>query len=68
MNARTSRLLARVAHLMFINDPHDPRQPEASVLKDMKEAWNNLPPDRRGVYRKGIVAAANQLIQGGKSV
>ena len=50
---------------MFINDPHDPRQPEAQVLAGLKKAWHDTPPDRRHVARHGMVAAVNQLIQGG---
>lgn len=65
MNARTSRTLARAARVMFINDPNDPRQPEAQVLAGLKKAWINTPLARRHVSRVGIVAAVNQLIQGG---
>lgn len=66
MNARTSRLLRRTAHVMFINDPHDPRQPEASVCKGLKKAWNRTTRPNRGTYRIGIVNAVNQLIEARK--
>lgn len=65
MNARTSRLLRRTARVMFVNDPHDPRQPEASVLKGLKKAWHATPRPQRGIHRIGIVAAVNHLIQNG---
>lgn len=65
MNARTSRLLRRTARVMFINDPHDPRQPEPLVLKGLKKRWNAMPRPMRGVHRVGIVNAVNYIIQNG---
>lgn len=64
MNARTSRLLVRVAHLMWINDPHDPRQPQAQVLNQLKARWNATPPAERDATRRALVNLASQLIKG----
>lgn len=62
MNARTSRLLARVAHAHWLRDPRDPRQPEGQVLANLKEAWNATPRPKREEARKGLVALFNTLI------
>lgn len=62
MNARTSRLLARVAHAHWLRDPRPERQPEANVLADLKTAWNRTPPDKRLEARKGLVAIFNELM------
>ena len=62
MNARTSRLLARVAHAMWLADTRDPRQPEASALAHLKTAWNRTPPDKRDETRKALVGIFNALI------
>lgn len=62
MNARTARLLRRVANVMYVNDPHDPRQPESLVLNGLKRAWHATPRPARGTSRRGIVAATQQLI------
>jgi hypothetical protein len=42
MNARTARLLARVARAHYLADTRDPRQPEASVLAQFKAAWDGM--------------------------
>ena len=62
MNARTSRLLTRVAHAMHQNDPRDPREPQAKVLERLKAAWNKTSPDKREEARRGLVAIFNQLM------
>jgi hypothetical protein len=64
VNARTSRLLARVAHLHHLRDPRPIRQPEASVLADLKAAWNRTPPAKRDETRRALVAIAYALIKG----
>lgn len=64
MNARTSRLLARVARVMFDNDPSEHRQPESQVLAGLKKAWQDTPAVRRDEARRGLVAATQALIEG----
>ena len=63
MNARTNRLLARVAHAHWVRDPRPNRQPEASVLADLKAAWQRTPPDKRFEARQALVAIFNELME-----
>lgn len=61
MNARTSRLLARVARIHWLRDPRDPRQPESSVLAKLKTAWNSTPPAERDAARHRLCAVFKQM-------
>lgn len=63
MNARTARLLARVARAHYLADPRDPRQPEASVLAQLKDSWNATPPAKRDETRRMLVNTFHQLIE-----
>ena len=63
MNARTSRLLARVARVMFDRDPREVRQPEVSVLADLKLSWHAATPVERAVVRRGMVNAVNEILE-----
>ena len=63
MNARTSRLLARVARAHYLADTRDPRQHEASVLAQFKAAWNATPPAKRDETRRMLVNTFHQLIE-----
>lgn len=63
MNARTSRLLVRIAHLHHLRDPRTPKQPVASVLADLKTAWNKTPEAQRGELRHTLVRIGHQLME-----
>jgi hypothetical protein len=64
MNARASRLLARVAHAHWLSDPRKVKQPQASVLADLKKAWRKTPRPERHTPRRAMVAMFNELIEG----
>lgn len=63
MNARTSRLLVRIAHLHHLRDPRTPKQPVESVLADLKTAWNKTPAGERGAMRHTLVRVGHQLME-----
>lgn len=64
MNARTSRLLRRVAWAAHSADPRKPKPTAQQQLNDMKQAWDRTPRPKRNTTRKGLVAVFNQLTGG----
>lgn len=68
MNARTSRLVRRVAYLSWLHAPAPAKgmrkQPLQSVERGLKQAWNRTPRPERGQTRRGLVAIFQQLAKG----
>ena len=68
MNARTSRLIKRVAFVSWLNAPAPAKgmgkQPLQSVERGLKQAWTRTPRPQRAITRKGLVAIFNELAKG----
>ena len=58
MNARTSRLLRRVAFAMRLNDPKDTK-----ALAGVKKAWNRTPRSKRGELRPALVHTFHTMME-----
>jgi hypothetical protein len=57
VNARTSRLLRRVAYAMKRNDPNDTK-----ALAGVKKAWNRTPRNERGAMRPTLVGIFHTIM------